>query len=257
MYPRIELSGWDDSASWEGGGSDPAAFSDIVVDGNFFASLRHATTFYIIRHGQTEGNASFTFQGRLDYPLDSKGLEQAGTAAAWLAEKQIDAIVSSPQKRASTTASIIAQACGLAEPIFLPSLVEVDVGLFTGVNIETARLEHPEVYKKFQYGSWDVVPGAEPSRSMYSRAVASWVKMRELAERGAKTIVCVAHGGVIQWLIRSTFGAKSWLPLMPTSNCGISQLDMEPTGEGDPAFIQWSMLNFKVPAMSQGVKQVF
>lgn len=253
MYPRIELSGWDDSSSSGCGGSDPSACADIVIDGAFFSSISHDTTFYIVRHGQSEGNATLTFQGRLDYPLDAKGLEQAQAAAAWLAERPVDAVVSSPQRRAATTASMIAKACGLGNPLLFSSLVEVDVGIFSGVNMETARTRHPDVFSEFRYRSWDAVPEAEHSRSMYSRAVASWMRMRELAQGGAKSIVCVSHGGLIQWLIRSTFGVKTWLPLIPSLNCGISQFDVEPTDPGLPAFVQWPMINFRAPEISPGI----
>ena len=121
------------------------------------------------------------------------------------------------------------------------------MGIFSGIDMETASALHPGVFGEFRHRSWDAVPGAEHSRSMYARAVASWIRMRELAEEGARTIVCVSHGGLIQWLIRSTFGVRTWLPLVPSSNCGISRLDLEPTGQGAPAFLQWSMINFLAP----------
>ncbi|MDP2791516.1 MAG: histidine phosphatase family protein [Rectinemataceae bacterium] len=252
MYPRFELAEGE-----KGGALSIADASAIVIDGAFFSSISHDTRFYILRHGQTAGNASATFQGRLDYPLDEIGLTQARAVGAWLAEKQIDAIVSSPQRRAAQTASIVAEACGKGEALYLPSLIEVDVGIFMGMDADTARVRHPEIFARFKHMSWDAVPEAEHSSSMYARAVASWIKMRELAESGARNIVCVSHGGLIQWLIRSTFGAKSWLPLMPTSNCGISRLDVEPTGSGSPAFLQWPMINFRAPGLGQGITPVF
>ena len=262
MYPRFELAVEGGAVSPKDGapgGSAPdlAACAGIVVDGAFFLSIAHDTKFYILRHGQTEGNASFTFQGRLDYPLDKVGLAQAQAAGAWLAEREVDVVVSSPQRRAAQTASIVAEACGKAEALYLPSLIEVDVGIFTGIDADTARVRHPEVFARFQHMSWNAVPEAEHSSSMYARAVISWMRMRELAEGGAKNIVCVSHGGLIQWLIRSTFGAKSWLPLMPTSNCGISRLDVEPTSPGSPAFVQWPMINFRVSELGLGLKPAF
>lgn len=246
------MSGLDDRS--------PAGFGshlETVVNGFFFSSVSHEVTFYILRHGQSEGNAKMTFQGRLDYPLDESGIEQAHAAAAWLSGKAVNAIVASPLRRASVTADIIAKTCAIREPIFLPSLAEVDVGVFSGIDMETARARNPEVFKEFYYRSWDAVPGAESSKSMYARAVASWISMRDLAEKGAKTIVCVSHGGLIQWLIRSTFGVHSWLPLIPSSNCGISQYDVEPVVLGEPAFVQWSMINFRVPAKVPEQKPVF
>ena len=123
--------------------------------------------------------------------------------------------------------------------------------------MDTARLRYPEIFSEFRYRSWDAVPEAEHSPSMYRRAISSWMRMRDLAMGGAKTIVCVSHGGLIQWLIRSTFGVKTWLPLIPSSNCGISQFDVEPTGEGLPAFAQWSMINFRAPDVGVGIKPTF
>ena len=248
---------WDEGAAAECGEAGFAACAGMVVDGRFFGSISHDTTFYILRHGQSEGNATMTFQGRMDYPLDAKGIEQAHAAAAWLAEKHVDAIVTSPLRRASVTASVIAETCGLGDPVILPSLVEVDVGVFSGIDLQAARVRNPEVFNEFYYKSWDAVPEAESSDSMYARAVASWMRMRDLAEKGARTIVCVSHGGLIQWLIRSTFGVHSWLPLIPTSNCGISQFDVENISSGSPAFVQWSTINFRVPALDAGIKPVF
>ena len=253
MYPRIEFSSQDEGA---GAAAGLAARAGTVVDGRFF-SIANDATFYILRHGQSEGNATMTFQGRMDYPLDAKGVGQARAAAAWLAGKSVDAIVASPLRRASATASIIAEACGLGDPLILPSLVEVDVGVFSGVDMQTARLKNPEVFKEFYHRSWDAVPEAETSVSLYARAVASWERMRELAEQGARTIVCVSHGGLIQWLIRSTFGVHSWLPLLPCSNCGISRFDVETIALGSPAFVQWSMINFMAPSVEAGAKPLF
>ena len=229
----------------------------VIADGRFFSTLEKPLSVFVLRHGQSEGNATGTFQGKLDFPLDERGKEQAKAAGAWLAGQTIDAIAASPQKRAAETASIIASACGLKEIRFLDSLVEVDVGIFGGLTWETSKAEHPGVFEQFQYRSWDAVPEAETSQRLYQRAIASWGAIRELAEQGAERICCVSHGGLIQWLIRSTFGAKSWLPLIPTSNCGISRFDIEPTVKGKPAFIQWGMINFKAPGSGKEAKPVF
>ncbi len=229
----------------------------VVADGAFFASIPQKTTVYVLRHGQSEGNATGTFQGKLDFPLDSRGREQASATAAWLSSQGLETVVASPQKRAAETATIIASACGLDKVVFLDSLVEVDVGLFGGLSWDSSQARHPEVFSEFQYRSWDAVPGAETSERMYARAIQSWEGIRRLAEKGIGTIGCVSHGGLIQWLIRSTFGARSWLPLIPTSNCGVSKFEIEPTPAGKGAFIQWTMINFKAPGLGQGAKPVF
>lgn len=239
MYPRIHFEALDAESS--GAALAPEA---EAADGPFFASLAQPTTVYILRHGQSEGNATMTFQGRLDYPLDATGLRQAHAAARWFEDKRLDAVLSSPMSRAAATASLIAGTCGL-EVQTLDALAEVDVGLFSGMSVERAEAEHPDIFRRFSYSSWDAVPGAEHSSRMYFRAMRSWERIRELAVGGARNILCVSHGGLIQFLIRATFGAKTWLPLYPVGNCGISRFDIEPTGEGLPAFTQWRTINFQ------------
>ncbi|MCX7026067.1 MAG: histidine phosphatase family protein [Spirochaetes bacterium] len=253
MYSRLEVS------NAEGADAAPASSGEAfaeVADGGFFATLDHPISFYIVRHGRSEGNATMTFQGRLDYPLDALGFAQAQAAAAWFAGLKIDAVLTSPLRRASDTAGIIGVSLDRT-PIVVPSLIEVDVGIFSGIPAERAEAEYAEIYGEFEYRSWDAVPGAENSTQMYARAITSWKKMRELAEGGARAIVCVTHGGSIQWLVRSTFGARSWLPLIPTSNCGISQYDVVPTRPGFPAFIQWTKINFSAPGTKLGTKPLF
>lgn len=238
-------------------GADFEASLSEVADGSFFSALNHETNIYFLRHGQSEGNARMTYQGRLDYPLDETGIAQAQDAAQWFSDKAVDVLVSSPQKRASMTAQIIARECGLASVDFQPSLVEVDVGIFSGIDVETAKTTHPEIFQEFYHKSWDAVPGAESSKSMYSRAIASWKHLRDCAEQGARTIICVTHGGLIQWLVRATLGVHTWLPLIPSSNCGISQYVIQPIAVNKPAFVQWAMINFKAPSLRKEVKPVF
>lgn len=252
MYSRLEVSDKEIGSAF----SSPGEVFSEAADGAFFSGLLQPVSFYFLRHGRSEGNASMTFQGRLDYPLDELGRRQAKAAAAWFSDKKIDSLLTSPLRRARETAAELGSAVH-REPSALPSLIEVDVGIFSGIPAALAESRHPEVYREFEYRSWDAVPGAEGSAAMYARAMASWRKLRELALGGARTIVCVAHGGTLQWLIRSTFGVRTWLPLMPTANCGISQFDVEPTGPGCPAFTQWTKINFVASSVESGTKPVF
>ncbi len=65
----------------------------------------------LIRHGETEWNKQRRIQGcRSDTRLSPKGLAEADRLAAALRKERIDAIYSSPMKRASETAQIIAEA---------------------------------------------------------------------------------------------------------------------------------------------------
>ena len=51
--------------------NDDAA--STAIDASFFSALEAETSFLLIRHGQSEGNARNIMQGRLDLPLDGQG----------------------------------------------------------------------------------------------------------------------------------------------------------------------------------------
>ncbi|HET7839791.1 MAG TPA: histidine phosphatase family protein [Rectinemataceae bacterium] len=229
----------------------------VAADGHFFAELPQESRFYIVRHGQSEGNARMVIQGRQDLPLDETGRRQAAAAAAWLCGKGISSISASPLSRAAETASIIAAACGLGAPSLDPVFMEIDTGMFSGLSLDEAKEAHPEAYEAFRHLSWDGVSDAEPSPRIYERAVSAWELLRARALAGERAVACVTHGGFIQWLVRSTFGCRSWMPLLPTSNCGIFELLVEPTGRGRGAYMHWNLLNFQSAAGLKAMPQVF
>ena len=59
---------------------------------------------FLIRHGETEWNVGKVFRGRKDVALNEQGLEQAELLGRYLQETKLDAVHSSPLKRALVTA---------------------------------------------------------------------------------------------------------------------------------------------------------
>ncbi|MEI6387624.1 MAG: histidine phosphatase family protein [Spirochaetota bacterium] len=224
------------------------------ADAAFFGSLAHETRFIIVRHGQSEGNARSIVQGRLDLPLDATGRAQAAALAPWIQALQPDLILSSHLARAHETACILG---GGDPPRVLDSLAELEVGPFQGLSFGEARRLHPEAYAGFLRQSWDGVPGAEHSSSLYTRALQAWAAMREAALGGARVIIAVSHGGLIQWLIKSTMGVGSWLPLFPMSNCGASEYLVTPRPEGLPPLVQWKRIDYLAPGLGLGTPPIF
>jgi len=65
-----------------------------------------ATVLILVRHGRTPANAAGLLQGRLDQDLDEMGRLQAAAVAAYVQRWcDVDAVVSSPLKRAQQTAA--------------------------------------------------------------------------------------------------------------------------------------------------------
>jgi len=102
----------------------------------------------LIRHGDTDWNVEEVFRGRVDVELNGVGIKQSELLAKHLADERIVAIYSSPLKRASKTAEIIA-APHCIDVITAPELIDFDYGEWQG-------LSHDKVKEKFKalYAEW-------------------------------------------------------------------------------------------------------
>ena len=145
-----------------------------AADAAFFSDIVRETHFYLIRHGESEGNARLIMQGHLDLPLNSRGESQAVSAGAWLADKGVKRLYASPLLRAFRTAEILASRAGLPAPVAEPLFTELETGSFTGLSLDEIRQRFPEVYEDFRWRSWDAVPGAESSADLADRAFRGW-----------------------------------------------------------------------------------
>jgi len=217
--------------------------SAFIFDPLFFSQLHQPTTFYLLRHGESTANAELRIQGRSDFPLSSKGRIQAKAAASRFRPDHVGMVFCSPQSRARETAEIICTNSGLAAPQDLPDLMELDTGCFTGLTFDEARSRYPEIYSAFQVHSWTALPDAEPPASLMARALRVWEQLRQAACLSGSNIMAVTHGGLIQWLVRITFGCASWMPLLTTGNCGLFELKVTPHGPALPATLQWREIN--------------
>ncbi|MCT1459197.1 histidine phosphatase family protein [Aestuariimicrobium sp. p3-SID1156] len=100
------------------------------------------TTLLLLRHGQTDWNASGRFQGQKDVPLNSTGHQQAAVAARALAAMNPDALWCSPLTRTRETMAPLAQRTGL--PVsYDDRLKEIHVGSWEGLTMETVDQVDP------------------------------------------------------------------------------------------------------------------
>jgi broad specificity phosphatase PhoE len=179
---------------------------------------------YFIRHGQSESNREGVIQGRLPSRLTEEGRGQARVAGGWFAGKALDLILTSPLARASETADIIGAHSGVTV-LAVQELMEIDTGIFSGLTFFQAEERYPEHWRAFQGQSWEAVPGAEGIEELLQRAEQVWSRLALLAAQGKGRILCVTHGGILQWLIRCTLGGRTWMPLFGAAgNCCVSHL---------------------------------
>jgi broad specificity phosphatase PhoE len=220
-----------------------------------FHPIRGTARFYFVRHGESEGNKAGVIQGRVPSRLTEKGRDQARETGRWFRTRGVDLILTSPLTRASQTAGIIAEEAGVEEIQSLEELSEIDTGIFSGLTRAEASARYPFEWKTFNAKGWESVPGAEKIGDLSSRAHAVWSRLVELFTEGTHTILSVTHSGFLQWIIRSTFGLDSWMPLISTSgNCAITLLKVEnhlQSEGGSSYYVNWVMINMPPSAASE------
>jgi probable phosphoglycerate mutase len=154
----------------------------------------------VVRHGRTRSNAEGRYQGSIDTDLDDVGISQAHALDAVL-PRDVDAIVSSPMRRARRTAEILCAARGL--PLaFADAFRERSVGVFEGLTHAEARERHPELWRQQATRRWDdAPPGGESIRAVFERVAQGLHDLR--GTHGDRRAVLVAHGFVSR-VIRAT-----------------------------------------------------
>ena len=180
----------------------------------------------LVRHGQSEANANGIVQGRLDYGLSGLGVVQAKRTAERLRHEQVDRVLTSPLRRASDTAAVIAAARGIViEPE--PALMEYDVGEVSGLTGAQVRERYPNVLNAFAFGQRLVFPGEE-GRDVFAARLAGVLKA---LESSAETVVAVAHGGVVSALCHMVVGLDLNRPgIFNVGNCSITEIVCDRTG---------------------------
>ena len=151
---------------------------------------------YLIRHGETEANKTFQFQGHVDNPLNSKGLCQAAALGQHYENIVLDEIYSSSMQRARQTAAPLAEAHGLTvQP--LDELKEVCFGEWEGLSYDEIKAKWSDQLELFfKQPAQCRMPGGESFDDVALR-------VRSVCEdlfknNSDKNIAIVSHGGVIR-----------------------------------------------------------
>lgn len=165
----------------------------------------------LIRHGESEWNATGRWQGRADPPLSDHGRHQATVAAGRLGS--VDLIVASTLQRADATARIIAETLGVGPVRPDDRLIERDAGEWSGLTRDQIRAAWPGYLadKPSDRADERRPPGWEPDSALLARAEGA---LYELAEPlgGDETAVVVTHGGVIYALEARLGAPRLYLP---------------------------------------------
>jgi broad specificity phosphatase PhoE len=154
------------------------------------------TRIILVRHCEAQGNTDGLFQGHTDCEISGNGTTQLELLGVRCRNMPIDAIYSSPLKRAYVTAEAINRYHNL--PIQIePRLMEINGGEWEG----KPWAELPELYPE-ETERWNVRPyefspeGGETMREVYSRM---WEGVTDIVKHNQGKTVCItSHGCAIR-----------------------------------------------------------
>lgn len=178
------------------------------------------TTIMLIRHGNTDWNVEEIFRGRADVELNEVGVKQAQLLAQYLEAVPIEAVYSSPLKRALKTAEIVAAPHHVdASPT--EELIDFDYGEWQGLSRDTIKEKYNALYAEWLNNPHLVkVPEGE-SLDDVSRRVINFVKQVIVKHQGA--VVLVSHRVIHKVMICALLGLDNshfWNIRLDT--CGIT-----------------------------------
>lgn len=179
----------------------------------------------LIRHGESEADILNVHEGRADFPLTEKGIEQATKMASFVSKHfPPDLILSSPLRRAKRTAETLQEKIG-CELIEAPELAEYNNGVLAGMDRKEAAIKYPlpkggrPIHIPIQDGESELEFRYRVEK-MYHQIFHDY--------KGKERIAIVSHGGFISNFIcaflKLPIGAKV---SFPTGDTGIHLLEVK------------------------------
>lgn len=186
------------------------------------------TKLFLVRHGQSAGNAEGRFGGHGPTPLSELGLQQAQLTAEALSKEGVTAIFSSDLRRAVQTAEPLSKLLGV--PVLTTKAFrERHVGILEGLTFDESKARHPKDYHALvSRNVHHVITDGESYRHLLRRATAElWEILRN---HQGQRIVIFSHTGAICFLTLHLMGAihrsTKKTPWLVTSNCGINRFEI-------------------------------
>ena len=157
----------------------------------------------LARHGQTLWNVERIYRGRSDIGLDEVGTRQAELLGKYLSNYELEAIYSSPLKRALDTANIIARYRRIDVQI-AGGLVHFDYGEWQCLPEREVKKLYPAISNEWHNNPDKVrMPGGESLEDVRRRAIKV---VNDATSECQGSVVLVSHRVVSKVLICSLLG---------------------------------------------------
>ncbi|MEL6222027.1 MAG: histidine phosphatase family protein [Cyanobacteria bacterium J06627_8] len=209
------------------------------------------TRVILVRHGESTFNVQRRVQGHCDESnLTEAGRISARQVGAALAGINLDAIYSSPLRRAKTTTELIVETLShdsahLPNISFTQDLYEVNLCQWEAITFQEIKEKFPDDYKVWQEEPHNLrmdLPTPEgpvefyPIRAVYDQARRFWHEV--LPNHQGQTILVVGHSVINRALVQTAMGLDAdSLAKLRLSNCGISIVNFSGT-IGEPVQLE-------------------
>ena len=161
------------------------------------------TKLILARHGETVWNVEKVFRGRADIALDDVGIKQAELLGKYLSNFKLQAIYSSPLRRALDTASIIARYQQLSVQD-VEGLIDFDYGKWQSLTEPEVKRQYPTLYDEWLRNPHTIrMPEGESLEDVRRRALAA---VEEVIAKYQGEVLLVSHRVVHKVLICSLLG---------------------------------------------------
>ena len=160
------------------------------------------------------------FRGRIDVELNGTGLKQAELLGEYLSHTEIEAVYSSPLKRALRTAQAISRYQGIEVEIS-PGLIDLNLGEWEGLSRSAGAQKYKQIYDLWMTHPEKVtIPGGESLADVRKRALAL---VEDIIARHQGTVVLASHRVVCKVLTCALLGLDdSHFWNIEQSNCGMT-----------------------------------
>jgi broad specificity phosphatase PhoE len=161
------------------------------------------TKFILARHGETLWNVEKVYRGRTDVDLDEVGIKQAELLGKYLNKWELEAIYSSPLKRALDTANIIARYQKVSVHV-AEGLIDFDYGEWQSLPEQEAKRLYPTLHNEWHNNPHKVtMPSGESLEDVRKRAIEV---VNDVLSKCQGSVVLVSHRVVNKVLICSLLG---------------------------------------------------
>lgn len=162
------------------------------------------TRLWFLRHGEAEEGRAGQFIGRTEAELSPLGKHQAEAIKAYLEDAQVDAIVSSPRKRAKETVRPLASKLGRIVDT-RPGFAEMDFGDWEGLGWKEIEARDEQLAAKWQADPGDIpCPNGESGNQFSARIDAALAQL--LAEFKGRSVVLAGHAGTNRAVLGNILG---------------------------------------------------